>query len=133
MTRMDEILAAAPAKGLSHDARVALEHVRAMMRAQRPASEYARAERNKFKRFYQSRAWKAARYRHLKTLKPEARRCACCGITVALGARLVVDHIIPIRTEEGWRRRLTGPFQILCNDDNLSKGSSDQTDWREAK
>ena len=133
MTSVREALAQ-PKGVLSADAVATLEHVRALMRAQRPDDpENGRAERGKFKRFYQSRAWKAARYRYLKSLKPEERHCTCCGITVALGARLVVDHIIPIRTEEGWRRRLTGPFQILCNDDNLSKGSSDQTDWREAK
>ena len=118
--------------GLSPSASAALEHARAMMRAQRPDGVTARVERDNYARFYKSRVWKAARYRYLASLKAEERHCTCCGITVALGARLVVDHIIPIRTEEGWRRRLTGPFQILCNDDNLSKGSSDQTDWREA-
>jgi 5-methylcytosine-specific restriction endonuclease McrA len=110
-----------------------LAHTRARLRAQRPfAAPDVPKDGDKFKRFYNSRAWRAARYAYLATLKPEDRRCAACGATAA-DDRLIVDHVIPIKTEEGWSRRLTGPFQILCNTDNLSKGSHDTTDFRNSR
>jgi hypothetical protein len=90
------------------------------------AAQKERAD--KYKRFYASKAWAAAKYRWMiKQTKP--LRCAACGAT-AQQARLCTDHVIPIRTPEGWNRRLEGPFQCLCNEHNLAKGSWDQTDWR---
>jgi 5-methylcytosine-specific restriction endonuclease McrA len=88
----------------------------------------ARAEQSdKYQRFYRSRAWRAARYRWLKT-QPKPLRCQCCGAT-SREVRLAVDHIVAIKTD--WSRRLDPTnFQILCATDcNLAKGS-DQTDWR---
>jgi hypothetical protein len=42
---------------------------------------------------------------------------------------LICDHIEPIK--KSWGRRLDATnFQLLCNDCNLAKASSDQTDWR---
>jgi hypothetical protein len=83
-----------------------------------------------YQKFYKSRAWRAARYQYLKT-QPKPLRCACCGAT-SREVRLACDHVIPIKTEEGWKRRLTGPFQMLCAGNegcagNLAKGSHDST------
>lgn len=129
MTRVDEILAHThePKGVLSGDEKAALEHVRAMMRSRRSDSVNARADAGKFARFYKSRAWRAARYMFLKS-QPRPLRCRCCGAT-AVHARLVVDHIIPIKKD--WSRRLDQTnLQLLCNDCNLAKASSDSTDWR---
>jgi len=116
---------------LSASASAVLEHAREMMRAmrtQRPATENARANAGKFKKFYRSRAWRAARYAFLKTER-RPLRCRCCGAT-AEHARLVVDHIVAIKKD--WSRRLDqANFQLLCNDCNLAKASVDSTDWRE--
>jgi hypothetical protein len=90
-----------------------------------------------FARFYRSAAWAKCKYNHLKTL-PRPLRCACCGVTAA-DARLVLDHVIPLRlpngslNPEGWAKRLQGPFQVLCNEHNyICKARSDD-DWRADK
>jgi 5-methylcytosine-specific restriction endonuclease McrA len=102
------------------------EAIAAVEAAQRQRA--ARAPSNdKYKRFYSSRAWRAARYTYLKTL-PRPLRCQCCGATVA-DTRLCVDHIVPIKKD--WTRRLDQTnFQLICETENLAKASSDQTDWR---
>jgi 5-methylcytosine-specific restriction endonuclease McrA len=83
---------------------------------------------DRFARFYRSRSWQAAAYRWKKK-QPRPLRRACCGAT-AQDAKLVVDHIVPLKNG-GWSRRFDeGNYQLLCNDDNLAKASSDQTDWR---
>jgi 5-methylcytosine-specific restriction endonuclease McrA len=87
------------------------------------------AERpDRYKKFYNSRAWGAARYAYLKTLA-RPLKCMCCGAS-SQEVRLAVDHVIPIRKD--WSRRLDASnFQVLCAVDcNLAKASSDQTDWR---
>jgi 5-methylcytosine-specific restriction endonuclease McrA len=89
----------------------------------------ARVEQSdKYQKFYRSRAWRAARYRWLKT-QPKPLRCQCCGAT-SREVRLAVDHRVPIKKD--WSRRLDPTnFQILCAADcNLAKASSDETDWR---
>ena len=112
---------------LSADAVRSLEHLRREMRARKPASKNASVDAGKFKRFYRSRAWRAARYAFLKT-QPRPLRCKCCGATAA-HARLVVDHIVPIKKD--WGRRLgQANLQLLCDDCNLAKASDDSTDWR---
>jgi 5-methylcytosine-specific restriction endonuclease McrA len=124
--KLEEMLAA-PAKGLSADELANLARVREMMRARRSPSENARVEAGKFKKFYRSRAWRAARYAFLKT-QPRPVRCKCCGAT-AEHARLVCDHIVAIKKD--WGRRLDqSNLQLLCDDCNLAKASDDSTDWR---
>jgi 5-methylcytosine-specific restriction endonuclease McrA len=90
-------------------------------------------EGDKYARFYRSRAWRAARFRYIAGLKPEQRRCMACGAT-AREVRLAVDHVVPIKTEEGWARRLDQTnYQILCATDcNLMKGSR-TVDFRTAE
>jgi hypothetical protein len=88
-----------------------------------------RERRDKYARFYSSRAWCVASYR-FKASQPKPLRCFCCGMS-SRDATLVVDHRILIKTEIGWSRRLDPTnYQILCSADNLAKASSDQTDWR---
>jgi 5-methylcytosine-specific restriction endonuclease McrA len=75
--------------------------------------------------FYESWEWKRLRYNFLKA---KARCCSCCGSTPSDGARIVVDHIKPIRLF--WHLRLDPKnLQILCEDCNMGKGSQDQTNW----
>ena len=104
-----------------------VEHLDA---AQRQAAAKPRSD--KYKKFYSGRAWRAARYQFLK-MQPRPLKCAACGAD-STQTRIHCDHIVPIKTEEGWRRRtdLTN-FQLLCAEDNRAKASSDQTDWRDNK
>lgn len=81
---------------------------------------------NTIRQFYDSWEWKRLRYDFLKGKK---RTCQCCGASAADGAKIVIDHIKPIRHH--WRLRLDPDnLQILCDDCNMGKGSRDQTDWR---
>jgi 5-methylcytosine-specific restriction endonuclease McrA len=126
MTTINELPPLAPNKGLSGDAKAALDVAREMLKARRPANAGV-DDVGKYARFYKSRAWRATRYAFLKT-QPRPLRCRCCGATAEF-ARLVTDHIIAIKVD--WSRRLDPTnFQILCNDCNLAKASSDATDWR---
>ena len=98
--------------------------------AQRAAAKAARQEPDKYARFYRSRAWRAARYRFMAS-QEKPLRCAACGAS-ARQVRLSCDHVYPLKSEEGWKRRLTGPFQMLCGRNegcaaNLAKGSHDFT------
>jgi 5-methylcytosine-specific restriction endonuclease McrA len=89
---------------------------------QRRAARAAHVDR--YRRFYNSRAWRAARYQFLKK-QSRPLRCAACTATTAV----CVDHVVPIK--RAWDRRLDQTnFQLLCNDCNLAKASSDQTDFR---
>jgi hypothetical protein len=104
----------------------AAEQRRAAKRAAEPADAVAR--------FYRSRAFAKAKYAWMKTL-PRPLRCTCCGVTAA-DARLVCDHIEPLRkadgslNPQGWAKRF-GPFQLLCNEHNfICKGRQDD-DWRD--
>lgn len=73
--------------------------------------------------FYESRAWRRLAY---ETKLRDGRRCACCGASPKDGARIVSDHIQPLRLR--WDLRLEpSNIQILCNDCNLGKGSWDET------
>jgi 5-methylcytosine-specific restriction endonuclease McrA len=92
--------------------------------AQQPKSKDP--DRDKRKAFYNSRAWRSARY---EALKAANGRCMACGDSPADGARLVVDHVKPVRHH--WHLRLEpSNFQVLCSNCNLAKASSDETDWR---
>ena len=76
--------------------------------------------------FYRSSDWKRLRY---KVFTASSGRCACCGHSAKDGAKMIVDHIKPLRFY--WDLRLMeSNLQILCDDCNLGKASDDQTDWR---
>jgi 5-methylcytosine-specific restriction endonuclease McrA len=76
--------------------------------------------------FYRSKEWKRLRY---AALAKHGRRCLCCGASPATGARIVVDHVKPIRTHPRLRLRLSN-LQVLCDHCNVGKGSHDRTDYR---
>jgi 5-methylcytosine-specific restriction endonuclease McrA len=93
------------------------------------ASQSKRSVRTKpdnTEKFYRSWEWQRARYAYLKS---KECKCQCCGVTPADGARIVVDHIKPIR--HFWHLRLDpNNLQLLCDGCNRGKGSDDVTDWK---
>lgn len=64
-----------------------------------------------------------------RVLREDEHCCACCG---SVDGPFVVDHIKPIRRYWGLRLERSN-LQILCDDCNRGKGSSDETDWRDAR
>jgi len=109
-----------------------LEHTRARLRAQRPervvTTTSAVPSATAIKSFYNSWQWKRLRYAFLKD---KERKCQCCGASPETGAKIVVDHIKPIR--HFWSLRLDPKnLQIACDDCNRGKGSHDTSDFRTA-
>lgn len=77
--------------------------------------------------FYQSWAWKEARY---AAIKRHGRKCLCCGWSPSDGpGYLVVDHIKPVRTHPNLALEPTN-LQVLCNDCNMGKSYKHTDDWR---
>lgn len=76
--------------------------------------------------FYKSKEWKQLRY---AALKKYGARCMACGSTPAHGARIVVDHIKPVRTHPQLRLVMSN-LQVLCDGCNRGKGFRCQKDWR---
>lgn len=77
----------------------------------------------KVSEFYKSKEWRQLAY---KCKLRDGRRCMCCGATPDSGARIVSDHVMPLRTH--WHLRLDPMnIQTLCDECNLGKGSWDQT------
>lgn len=77
-------------------------------------------------KFYQTREWKQLRY---MVLVERGARCECCGSTAADGAKMNVDHVMPI--SRAWERRLDPTnLQILCGSCNQGKGGRSD-DWRD--
>ncbi len=128
MISVDELLRA------QEPGKAVLEQTRALLKSQRSSrpkkAKVVSADRAKV--FLSSRVWRVARYAFLRK-QARPLRCACCGAS-ASDTRLAVDHIVPLRTEEGWRRRLDETnFQILCAVECNWAGKGflrDQTDWR---
>lgn len=76
--------------------------------------------------FYRSPEWARLAY---QAKIAHGRRCMCCGATPEDGARIVTDHVEPIR--KAWRRRLDpSNLQILCDRCNRGKGSARRDDFR---
>jgi hypothetical protein len=97
------------------------------------AAEKQRAERsersNEYKKFYSSRAWRAARWRFLKTQKQPLRCMVCSASSADPGTRICVDHVIAVKAD--WSKRLDPTnFGLLCGDCNLARGSLDSDDYR---
>lgn len=88
---------------------------------------------DKYKKFLASKAWRASRWKYMCS-QAKPLRCAACGAT-ARDTRLAIDHVQPLRTPQGWLRRLDPTnYQILCAVECnwLGKGSTD-TDLRTDK
>jgi 5-methylcytosine-specific restriction endonuclease McrA len=114
----------------SDEARAALEQARELLKSLRPARGVRKARPEQaIKSFYNSWQWKRLRYR---VLKERGRACECCKATAADGAKIVVDHVHPIR--RFFHLRLDAKnLQVLCDSCNRGKGSHDATDWRKVK
>jgi len=82
--------------------------------------------RNDLMKFYTSFEWTLL---SRETRKARGHRCDRCGATPEHGARIVCDHIKPLRRY--WHLRLdVDNVQALCSVCNGVKGGLDETDWR---
>jgi 5-methylcytosine-specific restriction endonuclease McrA len=98
------------------------EAIAALQKPERP--KRAESDDQAIKRFYGSWQWARLRFAFLKG---KERRCQFCGATPADGAKIVVDHIEPVRLN--WSRRLDpNNLRIACDTCNRGRGSP--TDWR---
>ena len=70
--------------------------------------------------------WRSVRYQAL--LRSDGR-CDCCGASKKDGKRLHVDHIKPKSKFPALSLTLSN-LQVLCEDCNLGKSNTDETDWR---
>lgn len=87
---------------------------------------YTEQYRAKVNEFYKSLPWQYLRY---DVFLRDGRICVLCGATPEDGIMLHVDHIIPLRQD--WSLRLKAEnLQVLCENCNAGKGSTDITDWR---
>src|SRR5215469_11521161 len=73
--------------------------------------------------FYQSRQWLELRYRALRLSNGH---CQCCGSR----GPLHVDHIKP-RSKFPELELILTNLQVLCEQCNLGKSNTDDTDWRD--
>lgn len=80
----------------------------------------------KEKSFYQTREWKSLRYR---ALKERGNSCECCGRSPKDGIKIHVDHIKPRSLYPHLALEITN-LQILCDECNIAKSNTDETDWR---
>lgn len=89
----------------------------------------ANVRKGKVGSFYRSDAWRLVRY---QVLIAHGGACGCCGARASLGKPLHVDHIKP-RSRYPELELEASNLQVLCDDCNLGKGATDQTDWRPAR
>lgn len=92
----------------------------------RPSPKLKKADRWSF---YDSDAWKHARY---QALKANDGRCELCGSSKHDGIVLHVDHIKPRSLYPSLELVVTN-LQVLCEPCNIGKSNRDETDWRSAK
>lgn len=93
--------------------------------------EFPKAKANTERRavgrnFYNTPEWKTARY---TAFRKHGNACQCCGASAKDGVHLHVDHIKP-RSKFPELELNIDNLQILCEDCNLGKSNTDQTDWR---
>lgn len=86
-----------------------------------------RAKEKKPSGFYMGKPWRALRY---QALKRNNGKCELCGSGKSDGSRLHVDHIKP-RSKFPELSLTLSNLQVLCEDCNLGKSNTDDTDWRE--
>lgn len=91
-----------------------------------PIPQYRRVKRVKREGFYQSDEWRAVRY---SALARSRGCCELCGREPADGVRLHVDHIKP-RSKYPDLALDPENLQVLCDDCNIGKSNTDDTDWR---
>jgi 5-methylcytosine-specific restriction endonuclease McrA len=76
--------------------------------------------------FYTSDLWRSIRY---EALVRDGGKCCACGRTAKNGVVLHVDHIKPRSKFPELQFELHN-LQTLCEDCNIGKSDTDQTDWR---
>jgi 5-methylcytosine-specific restriction endonuclease McrA len=106
----------------------ALAAVDAVEQQRAGRAKRARMTPDDLHKWYRSWEWQRARYSFLKSLKGKERKCACCGSTLADGAKIVVDHVKSVRLYPELKTDL-GNLQLLCDGCNRGKGSHDDTRW----
>lgn len=95
----------------------------------RKKHRHKREKGGKKRNFYRTAEWLAVRY---DVLADRGARCECCGVTPREGARMNVDHIIPV--SRAWDRRLDPTnLQVLCAACNQGKGARRMDDWRQER
>lgn len=77
--------------------------------------------------FYWSREWRDLRYRRIKA---SGGKCQACGRGKKDGSIIHIDHIKP-RSKYPELELDFDNTQVLCDDCNLGKSNTDETDWRE--
>ena len=82
--------------------------------------------RSEYNDFYKSDAWRKVRY---EVLKKYGAVCLCCGAKAGNGVVIHVDHIKP-RSRYPALELDFDNLQPLCEDCNIAKGHTDETDWR---
>lgn len=86
----------------------------------------AKKRKQDSRKFYKSWEWKQLRY---QVLNYYGRTCMCCGASSLDGKVMVVDHVRPVSKYP----KLALDFhncQVLCNDCNMGKSNTDETDFR---
>lgn len=102
------------------------EELRPHRRKEKPRQQAKSAPKVRRPRFYSSPEWRSLRY---AVIAERGARCECCGVTPKDGAKINVDHVLPI--SKAWDRRLDPTnLQILCGACNQGKGARTD-DWRE--
>jgi 5-methylcytosine-specific restriction endonuclease McrA len=76
--------------------------------------------------FYKTDSWRLLRY---EVLKKYGAVCQCCGAKAGNGVVIHVDHIKP-RSLYPHLELCFDNLQPLCEDCNLAKSNTDETDWR---
>ena len=111
------------------------KHLRSKNKAKKLVSAYAFGMRLKYpsapkrvpkESFYESREWRIVRY---EALKLHGGACQCCGARGVDGKPLHVDHIKPRSIFPELELNVAN-LQVLCEDCNIGKSNTDQTDWR---
>jgi 5-methylcytosine-specific restriction endonuclease McrA len=77
--------------------------------------------------FYTSDLWRSIRY---EALVRDGGKCCACGRTAKNGVVLHVDHIKPRSKFPELQFELHN-LQTLCEDCNIGKSNTDQTNWRD--
>ena len=104
----------------------ALEAVAAVEQQKAARREQSSAKRAKS--FYSSAQWRRLRYIFLRS-QPRPFACCICGMGVADGAKLCVDHIKSVKRYPELRLRLDN-LELTCTACNTGKGSDFADDWR---
>lgn len=103
-----------------------LRNAKAALRKEKKTSRHGNFITPTGNSFFDSDEWKAIRYR---ALRHYGRKCMCCGAENSDGKKMHVDHIKP-RSKYPELALTFSNLQVLCEDCNIGKGATDETDFR---